>query len=113
LDGSCDIVIAISSVLAVPSKTYGDILGSMIYDKPIIESFTAAENTMNTIRINANFATRLFESIKSLMPKPPLLDEERPASLGFEKLDVNLFKNPPLSPLPLSLIFYYYNGLLI
>jgi hypothetical protein len=47
------------------------------------------------------------------MPKPPPFDEERPASLGFEKLDVIPFKNPPLSPLPLSLIFYYYNGLLI
>jgi hypothetical protein len=43
--------------------------------------------------------------MKSLTPKPPLdvPDEENPASLGFEKLDVIPFKKPP-SPLSLSVI---------
>ena len=78
-----------------------------------MDSLTATENTINTIKINANFATRLLDSMKSLTPKPPLdvPDEETPASLGFEKLDVIPFKNPPPS-VSLSFILscsYYYN----
>ena len=75
---------------------------------------TAAENTINTIKIKANFATRLLDSINSRRPNPPPLpDPERPASPVFEKLEDIPLKTPPLPPsLLLSLITLAYTRLL-
>ena len=72
----------------------------------MMDSLTATENTINTIKIKANFATRLLDSINSRRPNPPPLplDPDRPASPGFEKLEVIPLKSPPPPPPPSPLL---------
>ena len=73
----------------------------------MIAILIATDNTIKTIKINANFATRLLDSINSFNPNHPPPDEERPASPGFEKLDVIPPKIPPPPLPPLSVIYKY------